>query len=147
MSTERYNNNKDEIIKKCMAYQREKYKNDSVYRMLVLHRTRVKREVSKMKLSELNMNSKLELLGCSTSILKKHIETQFTEGMSWDNHGIHGWHIDHIKPISKHDMNDIEDVKKAFHYTNLQPLWAKDNLQKSNKYDERSETKHLSVSN
>ena len=55
----------------------------------------------------------------------------FTDGMSWDNHGVYGWHIDHVKPLS--EANNIEDVITLNHYTNLQPLFAKDNLKKSNK--------------
>jgi len=52
--------------------------------------------------------------------------------MNWQNHG--KWHIDHIKPLAKFNPNDYEDVKKANHYTNLQPLWAEENLKKSDKY-------------
>lgn len=69
-------------------------------------------------------------LGCSVSEFKQHLESRFQEGMSWDNYGIKGWHIDHIEPISKFNLTDIEQVKIACHYTNLQPLWAKDNLSK-----------------
>ena len=52
--------------------------------------------------------------------------------MNWQNHG--KWHIDHIKPLAKFNPNDYEDVKKVNHYTNLQPLWAEENLKKSDKY-------------
>ena len=54
--------------------------------------------------------------------------------MSWKNHGLNGWHIDHIKPVSKYNLLDPEEQKKCFHYTNLQPLWAIENIRKSNKY-------------
>tara|TARA_Y100000389_G_C17226930_1_gene396151 strand:- start:544 stop:708 length:165 start_codon:yes stop_codon:yes gene_type:complete len=54
--------------------------------------------------------------------------------MSWKNHGLNGWHIDHIKPVSKYNLLDPEEQKKCFHYTNLQPLWALENIRKSNKY-------------
>jgi hypothetical protein len=50
--------------------------------------------------------------------------------MSWNNYG--KWHIDHVMPLSAFNLNNIEDVKKACHYTNLQPLWAIDNIKKSN---------------
>lgn len=78
--------------------------------------------------------SALNLVGCTIEKLKEHIEQQWQSGMSWKNHTIHGWHIDHIKPCSAFDLTDPEQQKECFHYTNLQPLWAKDNLRKGNKY-------------
>ncbi len=74
----------------------------------------------------------LELLGCSLKELKKHIENQFQKGMSWENYGFYGWHIDHIIPCSKFNLIDPEQQKTCFNYSNLQPLWAIDNLRKSN---------------
>lgn len=71
-----------------------------------------------------------QLLGCSYKELMAHLEKQFSSGMSWDNYGFYGWHADHIHPLSKFDLTNPEEQKKAFHYTNLQPLWARDNLQK-----------------
>lgn len=70
-------------------------------------------------------------LGCSVVELRQHLEAQFQSGMSWANYG--DWHIDHIKPLSKFDLTDEAQFKEAVHYTNLQPLWATDNLKKSNK--------------
>lgn len=75
----------------------------------------------------------LELLGCSIEELKTHLESQFTEGMSWDNYGI--WHIDHKKPCAAFDLEKQEQQKICFHYTNLQPLWKLDNLRKGDKYE------------
>ncbi len=75
----------------------------------------------------------MELVGCSLEDLRKHIEKQFIDGMSWDNYGLYGWHIDHRVPCSNFDLTDPVQQKQCFHYTNLQPLWAKDNLIKSNK--------------
>lgn len=72
--------------------------------------------------------------------LKRHLELMFNDGMSWENYGIHGWHIDHIRPLSSFTFFDkngkivIENVREAMSLKNLQPLWAKDNLSKSNKY-------------
>ena len=71
----------------------------------------------------------IDLLGYSAVELKEHIERQFTEGMSWDNHG--EWHIDHIYPLSKFDDNTPINVVNSL--DNLQPLWENDNLSKSNK--------------
>jgi hypothetical protein len=68
------------------------------------------------------------LLGCSILELKSHLESLFREGMAWDNHG--KWHIDHIIPCSSFNLVDPAEQYKCFHYTNLQPLWAHDNLSK-----------------
>lgn len=68
-----------------------------------------------------------KLLGCSWETLRDRFEQMFEDGMNWDNHG--EWHIDHIVPIST--ARTKEDVVKLCHYTNLQPLWAADNLAKS----------------
>ena len=69
-------------------------------------------------------------LGCSIEYLKAYLEGQFEPGMTWDNWGRRGWHIDHIRPLASFDLTDPEQFKQAVHYTNLQPLWAKDNLKK-----------------
>ena len=79
----------------------------------------------------------LKYLGCSIEELKKHLESKFQEGMTWDNRGFYGWHIDHIKPLSSFDLSIEENRHKAFNYLNLQPLWAKDNLVKSYKFKEK----------
>ena len=72
----------------------------------------------------------IELLGCTTQEAKRHLELQFKPGMTWDNHKFKGWHIDHIIPCAAFDLNDPEQQKKCFHYTNLQPLWWWENLSK-----------------
>jgi len=83
----------------------------------------------------------IELIGCSVDFLKDYLESQFKDGMSWDNYGnpngdhTNCWHIDHIIPCSSFVLTDPEQQKKCFHYTNLQPLWAKDNIRKHAKLD------------
>lgn len=77
--------------------------------------------------------SSVEHLGCSLSFLKKHIEDQFVDGMTWLNHG--EWHIDHKRPVASFVFEDIEQMKACFHYTNLQPLWASDNISKGKYWD------------
>lgn len=72
-------------------------------------------------------------LGCPIPELKEHIEKQWQKGMSWDNWTTDGWHIDHIKPLSKFDLTNQEQFLEANNYTNLQPMWAIDNIKKSNK--------------
>ena len=72
------------------------------------------------------------LVGCSNDELKTYLEKQFAPGMTWENYGVHGWHIDHIIPLSS-ARDDVERLKQLCHYTNLQPLWAEDNRRKSNR--------------
>jgi hypothetical protein len=73
----------------------------------------------------------IDYIGCTTEELKKHIESKFTKGMSWDK--MHLIHIDHIRPCASFDLSDPEQQRICFHYTNLQPLWAIDNLKKGAK--------------
>ena len=77
----------------------------------------------------------MNLTGCDLDTLMSHLECQFTKGMTWENYG--EWHIDHIKPCAKFDLTIDSEQKACFHYTNLQPLWAEDNLRKSDKYEAR----------
>ena len=77
-------------------------------------------------------------MGCDLKFLIRFLEDQFQEGMSWDNWSRDGWHLDHIIPLDAFDLTDIEEQKKALHYTNLQPLWAEENLKKGNRIDEKA---------
>jgi hypothetical protein len=72
----------------------------------------------------------INYIGCTVSELKAHIEAQFKPGMTWENHGKE-WHIDHIMPLAKFDLTNQDHIRLAMRYTNLQPLWADDNLAKS----------------
>jgi len=74
-----------------------------------------------------------EALGCSAEELIEHLESRFLPRMNWENYGPEGWHVDHIIPLSSFDLTDLMQFKKACHYTNLQPLWARDNLSKGSK--------------
>ena len=76
-------------------------------------------------------NGTFNIVGCTPIELKEHIEKQFLEGMTWENYGFRGWHIDHIIPLASVDSND--DVYRLSHYTNLQPMWASDNYKKGDK--------------
>lgn len=69
-------------------------------------------------------------LGCSIKEFIKYIESKFKSGMSWNNYGINGWHIDHIIPLSKFNLTIRKEFLKACHFTNMQPLWANENLAK-----------------
>jgi len=72
------------------------------------------------------------LVGYTVDDLTRHLEKQFTEGMTWDNYGRGGWEIDHIIPVSKLNFSDAnhEDFKRCWALDNLQPLWKVDNIRK-----------------
>ena len=90
------------------------------------------RLVPKKKQYTQKAKSTLELIGCSISELRAHIEAQFKPGMTWANHG--KWHIDHIRPCASFNLTDPEQQRQCFNYKNLQPLWAEENLRKSDKW-------------
>jgi len=73
-------------------------------------------------------------LGCSIEELKAYLESKFQPGMTWENYGRHGWHIDHIEPLFNFDLLDRDQIIRACNYTNLQPLWAIDNLIKGYRF-------------
>lgn len=80
------------------------------------------------------------LIGCNPEELRAYIESQWSPGMTWDNHCHSGWHIDHKRPLASFDLTDPEQQARAFHYTNLQPLWKSDNLKKGAKHAENETT-------
>jgi hypothetical protein len=123
---QRYRNKNKE---KLNNYQREYYSNNIEARFKKILRVRINQA-----LKGINKNNTFnKVLGCTSNALRIYLEAHFKDGMSWDNYGYRGWHIDHIKPCSSFDLSDIEQQKQCFHYTNLQPLWAQENMRKSNK--------------
>lgn len=141
---ERYKNNKEKYLinqreynkthKKERSeynyqYQKNRLKTDINYKIICSLRDRLRKAIRFNQKS----GSAVKDLGCSISELKLHLESKFQFGMSWDNYGYNGWHIDHIKPLSRFNLQNREDFLKANNYTNLQPLWAEDNLKKGSK--------------
>jgi hypothetical protein len=128
-----YHKNKNKIINKIAEYKRKRAANDPNFRILNSLRCRLRHALK----STAKKERTLDLLGCSTQFLINYLESQFQKGMTWKNYG--EWHIDHIRPCSSFNLSVAKERKKCFHYTNLQPLWAEDNLKKSNKIlDKRS---------
>jgi len=122
--------NKEKNKKQRRIHQREKRANDPIHKIKVNLRGRLYKAVKGLT----KIGSAVKDLGCTVEELKNHLENKFTENMSWDNYG--KWHIDHIKPLSIFDLEDRTEFRAACHYTNLQPLWAKDNMSKGDKYFE-----------
>jgi len=96
-------------------------------------KTNLRRRLHKIIEGSVKGGSAVADLGCSVEQLKIYLESKFQEGMTWETYGNRGWHIDHIVPLSSFDLTDKEQLLKACHYTNLQPLWWRDNIKKSNK--------------
>jgi hypothetical protein len=134
-----YNNNNREKIKlqkkayreinkdKLNSYVKNKRKKNIQYKLRHNLRTRLGDSIRGKQKS----GSAVKDLGCTVEQLKQYLESKFQPGMTWDNWTTDGWHIDHIKPLSSFDLTDRKQLLEACHYTNLQPLWAKDNLSKS----------------
>jgi len=130
--TRRYNQeNKERVNKQHTKRTMKRYYSDVEFKLSMSLRNSLWKRL-KAHLANKN-SSALSLVGCTMEELKAHIESKFEDGMSWENWTVYGWHIDHIIPCSSFDLKIEEEQKKCFHYTNLQPLWAKDNLSKTNK--------------
>ena len=121
--TERLTTNKR---KEWFRQWMNEYRKDPQQQLLNSLRSRLSGLVKKGKKAA----STMELAGCTVAQLRQHLEAQFTDGMSWENYGKHGWHVDHIRPCASFDLADPEQQRQCFHYSNLQPLWAVDNMRK-----------------
>ena len=110
------------------AWHRERYATDLPNKLLHLIRSAASRITGKPPRNK----ETLELLGCTLKEYIQYLESKFIEGMTWDNNTKEGWHIDHIKPLGEKELT-LEEGQKRLHYTNTQPLWAKDNIAKGNK--------------
>jgi hypothetical protein len=125
-------NNKDKVREYVKKYCRMKSKTDINFKILHNLRTRV---IIALK-GNPKLSTTMNLVGCSVEKLRIHLQKQFTNGMTWQNYGRKGWTIDHIKPCALFDLSKPKEQKKCFHYTNLQPLWYKDNCSKQDNYKE-----------
>ena len=103
---------------------------DNQYRVKMALHVRLYDAVKRQK--GIKSSKTLELLGCTVEDLRLFLETEFVEGMTWESYG--QWHIDHIRPCASFNLEDPEEQKKCFHWTNLQPLWAQDNMRKGAKF-------------
>ena len=108
---------------------KNKLKNNLNYHIAANLRGRIRFAIKSQSCKKANHTH--ALVGCTIPQLKIHLERYFVDGMNWDNYG--EWHIDHIIPCNSFDLTIIEEQYKCFHYTNLQPLWAIDNIKKKDK--------------
>jgi len=133
-----YERKKTTILKKAADYRKknrktitqkdiERRKTDPIHKLKHTMNSRLRMFLKTKNLSK--RNKTFSVIGCTPIELKEHLENKFVSGMSWENQG--EWHIDHIIPLSSAQTED--EIYELCHYTNLQPLWAEDNLKKSNK--------------
>lgn len=136
--------NRDKILENKRKYnkkpetkaaKKERLKTDVQFKLSLRGRAR-RVKVLKAQ-SATKLMSYEESLGCTVEFFKNYIESLFTEGMTWDNWGSGEgkWQLDEIKPCAAFDLSDPEQYKACFHYTNCQPLWAKDNASKGSLYE------------
>ena len=109
------------------ANKNRRYKKDVQFRIKENLRTRLSKALTR----NAKTGSAIGDLGCSINDFKKYLESKFEPGMSWENYG--EWHIDHIVPLSSFDLTDRRQLLKACNYSNLQPLWAEDNIRKGDR--------------
>lgn len=122
-----YSINKSSIINRTSIYNKQKLSNDINYKIAKNLRTRLYCAIKNGQ----KAGSAVKDLGCSIEDFKTHIESLWQPNMNWSNWNQTGWHIDHIVPLASFDLTNEEEFKKACHYTNLQPLWAEENYEKS----------------
>lgn len=131
-----YASHREEILAKAKAKRsiireqiRERLRNDPQFKLSLRLRYRIWKALKQQ--SATKSKRTLALIGCSIETLKNHLESQFLPGMTWDNYGT--WHVDHILPCAFFDLSNVEEQEKCFHFSNLQPLWASDNISKGSK--------------
>ena len=107
--------------------RKERRNTDPIFNLTNRMRGRLRKYLIILNITKTNKT--FEIVGCSPQFLKEHLEKQFVDGMTWENRS--EWHIDHKIPLSS--AKTEEELYKLCHYTNLQPLWAEENLKKSNK--------------
>ena len=116
------------------VYENNKYRNDIEFRLSRVLRSRLnkalRRYINNGKEKSIHT---LDLVGCTLSELKKHLESLFLPGMTWNNWGVDGWHIDHYLPFGAFDVSKEEILKEICHFSNLKPMWATENHKKGKK--------------
>jgi hypothetical protein len=107
---------------------KRKWNENELFAIKVRLRNLIRNSFRRTGYKKFNTSTK-DIIGISYEEFKIYLESKFIDGMNWDNRG--EWHIDHIVPLST--ANNKDELRELCHYTNLQPLWAEDNIKKSNK--------------
>jgi hypothetical protein len=126
---------------KINQWKLEQYRTNPIYNLTQRLRSRMRIAFRRSGTERTRRSMTRDLLGCSFDSFKTYIESLFKTGMNWENHGVYvsggpaTWHVDHIIPCVAFDFTKEEDMRKCFHYTNMQPMWALDNFRKSSRYN------------
>jgi len=126
---EYFHKNKQECIKRNIEYRKQRAKTDPLFAAKEKLRRTVRSSFQRIKKNK--PTDTRSCLGCTWEEAKAHLESLFQEGMTWENHGVNGWHIDHIRPVASFNENELHLMNLI---ENLQPLWSEDNLLKKDKY-------------
>jgi hypothetical protein len=116
------------LFYKCKACWKKWYHNNPQFKLSMTCRGRIRLALKRHLQQKTSASS--ELIGCTWEHLQQHLEKQFVEGMNWSNYG-QGWVIDHKRPCAEFDLTIDRQQKECFHFSNLQPLWALDNMRKN----------------
>ena len=127
--------NKQRALEYQRQYRRKKIGDSPAYKAQIAMRRRFYMAVRNQVYDGWSIRSgeAVRLLGCTMAEFVRYLESLWLPGMTWANWSRDGWHIDHIVPLSAFDLTDDVQRRAACRYTNLRPLWAKDNLAKGSK--------------
>lgn len=138
----------DEEYKKKQAISRRKYENEKLktdvqYKLKKNMRRRIREMLTNFGIDKSERT--VYYVGCNLQDLRNHLENTFQEGMTWENYG--EWHIDHIIPCSSWNLADEKELRMCFHYTNLQALWASENIEKKDHFEPEEKKKYMEKMN
>lgn len=122
-----YDANRGKERTRKLEYNRKRRASDPLFRLQANLRARIHQALKSRKPPS---SRTMKSTGCTIQFLKGWLESRWQPGMSWENYGNHGWHVDHVIPCNAFDLSKPEEALQCFHYSNLQPLWAKENLKK-----------------
>lgn len=123
--------NRKKLVAHQVKYERDRCKTDPLFRLTRSLRARLLLAFKSQQVEK--TGTTFELTGCTKEELRQHLVSKFRDGMTLENHG-KVWHIDHIRPCSSFDLSDPNQAILCFHYSNLQPLFADENLRKGDRW-------------
>lgn len=124
----KYRRENESKLKQQKKEWEDRQKNNPLFKI----KRNLRRRINHALKGKNKSSNTVTLLGCDIDKFKLYLESLWEDGMSWDNYGRHGWHIDHIRPCHSFDLSNESEQLSCFHYSNQRPLWATDNLKRTN---------------